>query len=161
MSNGKELVAELFESVEIKIGEIKQNYKNPRIIKDKGYKQLEKSIRKNGLIPNSILLDFDNTVISGNQRLRVASEVFGNVPITVMRARKHLTKEQFDSICIVMNVSSGEWDMSTLANEFEVSELNDYGLEISFDDMYSVDIKTKETDEKEKAHECPKCHHKW
>ena len=131
----KKQVSELFESIKIKISDIKKFDKNPRVLKDKGYTQLERSIKKNGIVPNSIWIDNDNTIISGNQRVRVLFNLYGDIELDVMRAKSKLTKEQFDSLMIVSNVQSGEWDTDMLSSEWNTEELWDYGLEF-VDDYY-------------------------
>lgn len=131
----KKRVSELFESIKLKISDIKKFDKNPRVLKDKGYTQLERSIKKNGIVPNSIWIDNDNTVISGNQRIRVLFNLYGDIELDVMRAKSKLTKEQFDSLMIVSNVQSGEWDTDMLSSEWNTEELWDYGLEF-VDDYY-------------------------
>jgi len=131
----KKQVSELFESIKLKISDIKKFDKNPRVLKDKGYTQLERSIKKNGIVPNSIWVDNDNTIISGNQRIRVLFNLYGDIEVDVMRAKSKLTKEQFDSLMIVSNVQSGEWDTDMLSSEWNTEELWDYGLEF-VDDYY-------------------------
>ena len=129
----KKQVSELFESIKLKISDIKKFDRNPRILKDKGYTQLERSIKKNGIVPNSIWVDNDNTIISGNQRVRVLFNLYGDIDIDVMRAKSKLTKEQFDSLMIVSNVQSGEWDTDILSSEWDTEELYGYGLEFVYD----------------------------
>lgn len=169
---------DMFTSVEIKLSELLQNSKNPRVIKDKGYKQLERSLKNNGLVPNSIIIDSDNTIISGNQRARIALDLFGDISVKVMKANKKLTKKQVEALTVVMNVSSGEWNMEMLANEFSVEDLSDYGLDFYFSDAvrsvenedrhdYAVENVDDEKDEatiakkSSKERECPNCGHKW
>ena len=138
----KKQVSELFESIKLKISDIKKFDRNPRILKDKGYTQLERSIKKNGIVPNSIWVDNDNTIISGNQRVRVLFNLYGDIDIDVMRAKSKLTKEQFDSLMIVSNVQSGEWDTDMLSSEWNTEELWNYGLEF-VDDYYGASSQDK------------------
>lgn len=121
----------------VKISQVKNNPNNPRVIKNDDFKKLVKSIKEAPwmLQLRSIIVNDDNVVLGGNQRLRACKEA-GLKEIYIIRASS-LTEEQQREFTIKDNSSYGEWDWDMLANEFETDELSDWGLrlpKIYFDD---------------------------
>lgn len=171
--NKKIKISDLLETTNVKLSSLLENDRNPRVLKEKGWSQLERSIKKNGLVPNTIIVDVDNKIISGNQRARVAYSVYGDIDVYVLKAKQRLTKEQFDNLMIVMNVSSGEWDTDILSADFSTEELFDFGLEFDFtyaenkqkayeEKYYNEDGTVKnEAIKKETYNKCPECKYEW
>jgi len=121
----------------VKISQVKNNPNNPRVIKNDDFRKLVKSIKEAPwmLQLRSIIVNDDNVVLGGNQRLRACKEA-GLKEIYIIRASS-LTEEQQREFTIKDNSSYGEWDWDMLANEFETDELSDWGLrlpKIYFDD---------------------------
>ena len=121
----------------VKISQVKNNPNNPRVIKNDDFRKLVKSIKEAPwmLQLRSIIVNDDNVVLGGNQRLRACREA-GLKEIYIIRASS-LTEEQQREFTIKDNSSYGEWDWDMLANEFETDELSDWGLrlpKIYFDD---------------------------
>ena len=121
----------------VKISEVKNNPNNPRVIKNDDFRKLVQSIKDAPwmLELRSIVVNDDNVVLGGNQRLRACKEA-GLKEIYTIRASS-LTEEQQREFTIKDNSSYGEWDWDMLANEFETDELSDWGLrlpKIYFDD---------------------------
>ena len=121
----------------VKISEVKNNPNNPRVIKNDDFRKLVQSIKDAPwmLELRSIVVNDDNVVLGGNQRLRACKEA-GLKEIYIIRASS-LTEEQQREFTIKDNSSYGEWDWDMLANEFETDELSDWGLrlpKIYFDD---------------------------
>ena len=121
----------------VKISQVKNNPNNPRVIKNDDFRKLVKSIKEAPwmLQLRSIIVNDDNVVLGGNQRLRACKEA-GLKEIYIIKASS-LTEEQQREFTIKDNSSYGEWDWDMLANEFETDELSDWGLrlpKIYFDD---------------------------
>ena len=121
----------------VKISQVKNNPNNPRVIKNDDFRKLVKSIKEAPwmLQLRSIIVNDDNVVLGGNQRLRACKEA-GLNEIYIIKASS-LTEEQQREFTIKDNSSYGEWDWDMLANEFETDELSDWGLrlpKIYFDD---------------------------
>jgi hypothetical protein len=112
------------------IGLLKPNPSNPRHIKDGKFTQLVKSIRNFPEMLNlrPIVVDSDYVVLGGNMRLKACIEA-GLVEVPIIIASQ-LTKEQQSEFIIKDNVGFGEWDWEQLANEWEIDELSDWGLDI-------------------------------
>ena len=112
------------------INEIKPNPNNPRIIKDIKFKQLVKSIQDfpQMLELRPIVIDENNMVLGGNMRLKACIEAgLKDVPV---KQAKDLTEEQKKEFIVKDNVGYGEWDWDDLANNWDVEELTEWGLDI-------------------------------
>jgi len=112
------------------ISQIKPNPNNPRIIKDNKFKQLVKSIQDfpQMLELRPIVIDENNIVLGGNMRLKACQEA-GLTDVPVVLA-KDLTEEQKKEFIVKDNVGYGEWDWDDLANNWDVEQLTEWGLDI-------------------------------
>jgi DNA modification methylase len=111
------------------ISQIKPNPNNPRIIKDNKFKQLVKSIQEfpEMLELRPIVIDENNIVLGGNMRLKACIEAgLTDVPVKVAT----LSEQQKNEFIIKDNVGFGEWDWDDLANNWNVEELTEWGLDI-------------------------------
>jgi len=119
------------------IGTIIPNPTNPRIIKDDKFKKLVKSIQEfpQMLELRPIVVDGNMVVLGGNMRLKACIAAgLKEVPIIVA---DQLTDAQKAEFIIKDNVGFGEWDWDLLANEWEVKDLFNWGVDIPsayFDD---------------------------
>jgi DNA modification methylase len=115
------------------IGTIIPNPTNPRIIKDDKFKKLVKSIQEfpQMLELRPIVVDGNMVVLGGNMRLKACIAAgLKEVPIIVA---DQLTDAQKSEFIIKDNVGFGEWDWDLLANQWDVEALEDWGLELPFD----------------------------
>jgi ParB-like chromosome segregation protein Spo0J len=114
----------------MKINELKSNPNNPRLIKDHKFKQLVKSIQDfpQMLELRPIVIDENNMVLGGNMRLKACLEA-GLIDVPVIHAN-NLTEAQKKEFIIKDNISFGEHDWDTLANEWNIIELDEWGLDI-------------------------------
>jgi len=112
------------------ITEIKSNPNNPRLIKDHKFKQLVKSIQDfpQMLELRPIVIDEHNMVLGGNMRLKACLEA-GLTDVPVIHAN-NLTEAQKKEFIIKDNISFGEHDWDSLANEWNIIELDEWGLDI-------------------------------
>tara|TARA_R100000664_G_scaffold675_1_gene2010 strand:- start:1039 stop:1665 length:627 start_codon:yes stop_codon:yes gene_type:complete len=108
----------------VKISELKQAEYNPRILTKKQYEDLKASLEKFGLV-DPIIINSDNTVIGGHQRLKIVRELGASEVPTV---RVNLSKEDERELNIRLNKNTGEFDLDILANNFNVDELKDWGF---------------------------------
>jgi len=129
------------------IGTIIPNPKNPRIIKDDKFKKLVKSIQEfpQMLELRPIVVDSNMVVLGGNMRLK-ACIAAGLKEVPIIIADK-LTDAQKDEFIIKDNVGFGEWDWDLLANEWEVKDLFNWGVDIP--SAYFDDDKEPEFDKDE------------
>jgi ParB-like chromosome segregation protein Spo0J len=126
------------ELVSIKL--VKSNPNNPRIIKDDKFAKLVASIKEfpKMLEIRPIVVNDDMIVLGGNMRLKACIHAgLKEVPIIKVT---DLTEQEQKQFIIKDNVSGGEWDWSMLANEWDVTELEDWGLSVGGFDLNSDDL---------------------
>ena len=108
----------------VKIAELNPAEYNPRRMTNKQYEDLKNSLEKFGLV-DPIIINADNTVVGGHQRLRIMRELGAElVPVV----RVNLSKEDEKELNIRLNKNTGEFDLDVLANNFEIDELKDWGF---------------------------------
>lgn len=114
----------------IKLSSIKGNPSNPRLIKDDKFAKLVKSIKEfpEMLELRPIVVNDDMVVLGGNMRLKACKEA-GLKEVPVIKAST-LTEEQQKEFIIKDNVGFGEWDWSTLANEWDSTKLEEWGMDL-------------------------------
>jgi ParB-like chromosome segregation protein Spo0J len=127
----------------VKISEVKLNPKNPRLIKDDKFRKLVKSIKEFPEMLNirPIVVNKDMIILGGNMRYKASIEAgLKEIPIIVT----DLNEKQQKEFLIKDNVSGGEWDWDILANEWNVDNLEDWGLNIwqLKEDFYDVEVPT-------------------
>lgn len=118
----------------VKISEVKNNPQNPRLIKDDKFRKLVKSIQDfpQMLELRPIVVDENNIVLGGNMRLKACKEA-GLKDVYIVKA-ENLTEEQKQEFIVKDNVGFGEWDWDALANEFDIEQLEDWGLDVPIND---------------------------
>jgi 16S rRNA G966 N2-methylase RsmD len=113
-----------------KISEIRLNPNNPRLIKDDKFKKLVQSIKDfpEMLDIRPIVVNLDNVILGGNMRFKACKEAgLKEIPVIIA---DNLSEEQQREFLIKDNTSGGEWDFEMLANEWDVDQLNEWGLDI-------------------------------
>lgn len=137
----------------VKIKDIKMNPNNPRVIKDEKFEKLCNSIRKfpRMLELRPIVVNDDMIVLGGNMRLKALKEI-GLTEAPIIKA-SNLTEEEQRQFIIKDNVGFGEWDWEMLANEWDSSDLLEWGLDTwnpeqgDLEDFF-VDEEVKEEEKK-------------
>ncbi len=122
------------------------NPDNPRVLRDDQYKKLLASIKRDPeFLSKRPIVHADNVILGGNMRYRalieatrdaafrerIGTKKAGEVPASWVLDASEFTEEQRRRFVIVDNAPdgmSGEWDWDMLANEFDVSWLNDLGI---------------------------------
>ena len=114
----------------VNISQIKENKNNPRVIKGYKFEKLVKSIKDfpEMMQLRPIIVNDKNIILGGNMRYKASVEA-GLKDIYIVEA-KDLTQKQQEEFIIKDNSSFGEWDWDILANEWEVKELSDWGLDL-------------------------------
>ena len=127
-----------------KTSEIKPNPNNPRIIKDDKFKKLVQSIKEfPGMLEKRPLICFTDTdkklvVLGGNMRLKAANEV-GLKELPVILA-DDWTEEQKAEFLIKDNVGFGEWNWDELQSDWDVVQLDNWGLDLPGFDLSPNDL---------------------
>jgi DNA modification methylase len=114
----------------VKISEVKSNPNNPRLIKDHKFEKLVNSIKEfpEMLELRPIVVNADMVVLGGNMRLKACKEA-GLKEVPIIYADQ-LTDEQQKEFIIKDNVGFGEWDWDMIANEWDLQELEEWGLDL-------------------------------
>ena len=102
---------------------------NPRKLSKKAYEDLKKSLEKFNLadLPS---INKDNIIISGHQRVKVLTDIYGkDHEIEVRVPNRLLNKEEEKELNIRANRNLGDWDFDLLANEFELEALVEWGFD--------------------------------
>lgn len=129
----------------MKIEDVKVHPDNPRVIRDDKFKALVKSIKDfpEMLELRPIVLNDEGFILGGNMRLEACKILkYKEVPVVLA---KDLTEEQQKEFMIKDNVSFGQWDFDKLANEWEISQLDEWGMDLWQDPEASDEEEDDET----------------
>ena len=143
----------------MKISQLKSNPNNPRLIKDDKFKKLVTSLREFPEMmvkrPMVCVTDADGKLypLGGNMRLKALQELkYKEIPDNWIMLADEWSEEKRKEFTIKDNVGFGDWDWDTLANEWNVEELAEWGLDIpNFDgvglsDEFGEDFQLKDGD---------------
>lgn len=114
----------------VKIGDVKVNPNNPRLIRDDKFAKLVQSIKDlpQMLEIRPIVVNSDMVVLGGNMRLKACKEAgLKEIPIIIA---DNLTEDQQREFLIKDNVSGGEWDWTIIQSEWDAEELDKWGLDV-------------------------------
>jgi ParB-like chromosome segregation protein Spo0J len=155
----------------MKLKDIKPNPNNPRVLRDDKFQKLKQSIKEfpKMLSLRPMVIDENNVVLGGNMRLRALQELgFNDIDEAWVKRSSDLTEEEKKRFIIADNVAFGEWDWDTLANDWDVVDLEAWGLDIpQFDtveeqemedlsdkikSMFKIEVICKDEQEQEKTY---------
>ena len=134
------------------IADLKELPGNPRTIKKDQFEKLKQSIKDNAdyFEARPIILS-DRTgelvILAGNQRYKAAKAIgLKEVPTILL---PNLTEEREKEIIIRDNVENGDWDWDELANSWDASLLDDWGVDLPTDLKPQLEIIEDEAPEPE------------
>ena len=112
-----------------KISELSPQENNPRKITKKQKEQLAKSIETFG-VAEPICISKTGIILGGHQRYRIlkASRV---KEVPCWECQEDLNIAEIAELTIRLNQNRGDWDYDLLANQFDVTDLLDWGFDIS------------------------------
>ena len=140
----------------LKAKSLKSNPRNPRVIKDAKFEKLKDSISDFSAMMSlrPIVLDDDGFVIGGNMRMKACIDLgWEEIPTEVFTSEmweenelklpieeRKTYEERCDEFIIKDNSSFGEWDWDVLANKWDSTELNTWGVDVwnNTDDMFDT-----------------------
>ena len=113
----------------VSISSIKENDANPRFINKHKFQKLVNSVKEfpEMLSLRPIVVDKDNIILGGNMRYKACKEI-GLKEVYIIQA-EDLTDKQAQEFIIKDNVGFGEWDWDILANDWDIKELEEWGLD--------------------------------
>ena len=125
------------------IKDLKELPGNPRTIKKDQFEKLKQSIKDNAdyFEARPIILS-DRTgelvILAGNQRYKAAKAIgLKEVPTILL---PNLTEKREKEIIIRDNVENGDWDWDALANAWDASLLDDWGVDLPTDMKPQLEI---------------------
>lgn len=129
----------------IKIKDLKEYEKNPRILTKDQSTALKESLSRFGVC-EPIIINQDNTIIGGHQRARTLKKL-GYKETTVCVPNRELTSREVEELNIRLNKNVGEWDWECLGNLWNPNDLVDWGFsleELHLDNTQDTSSKTTE-----------------
>lgn len=102
--------------------------KNPRKFTEKGLADLKNSLESLG-DANIITINADNTILGGHARATVMNQL-GYNEVDVKVPTVLLNEQQIKEVVIRLNANTaGNWDLDMLEQEYDLDDLNDWGLD--------------------------------
>lgn len=141
---------------EIEINKLTPMEKNPRKITKKEVEDIKKSINEFGNV-QTLVVNKDNTVIGGHQRLDVLKEL-GHKKANIVRV--DLDEDRAKILNIALNKTGGDFDVDLLPDflegidtdrliGFTDNDLKEIKLDMNFDDLSEQYKKLKKEENKE------------
>ena len=134
----------------MKLSKIKSNPNNPRVIKDDKFQKLVKSIQEfpKMMALRPMIINSDNIVLGGNMRLKALKECgYKDIPDEWVKRADELTEDEQRRFIITDNASFGEHDWEMLANEWNVEEITEWGLDVP---NFEIETETEEKQQNKK-----------
>lgn len=129
-----------------KASEIKTSFGNPRKIGKKQLEDLKRSFEMYGDF-GLFLIDENDNVIGGNQRLKVVKSIDPNTEILCKKLIGY-TEAELRAINLKDNIHNGEWDLDLLADW--TADLNiDLGVDLKNGDLQGRSISEMENKQHE------------
>ena len=142
----------------VSINSLIENDINPRKIQQKAFIALKKSLQEFPEMKKlrMIVVDEDLKILGGHQRIYALKDL-GHTDVEVKQVFG-LTEKQKREFIIKDNTASGEWDSDILANNWEMDELEGWGLtNFNFGDVDKEPKEPASKDDQSKVHICPNC----
>lgn len=141
-----------------KVDKLIANDLNPRKINKAAYEALKKSLRDFPEMKQlrEIVVDESLTILGGHQRIYALKDL-GYSDVTVKQVTG-LTEKQKREFIIKDNTASGEWDTDIIANQWDIEELENWGVpNFNFGDIKEEGDEPASKDNADKTHTCPGC----
>lgn len=134
-------------------GQIEGVPANPRVLRDDAYRALVASLQADnltGVLPLKVIqYNGEWVVLGGNMRLRALKEI-GAKDVPCIVVPQDTDADTLRKIVITDNSTFGEWDNDMLANEWNVEELQEWGVDVpQFADPDEVQAQATEGKETE------------
>ncbi len=142
----------VWQTTTAKLSQLKGLPNNPRKITDARKAKLKEWLQKYNLTDTPVI-NTDNTVISGNQRLAALLELYGSdYEIDVRTPNRKLKAKEVKELALISNTHEGEFDFDILDLEFSDLDLSEFNLELPkeleapFGDDEPVKLEAQEDD---------------
>jgi DNA modification methylase len=124
--------------IKVKVAAIKSNPKNPRLIKDDKFKKLVKSIKEFPEMETvrPIVVNKDMVILGGNMRYKAMIECgYKEVNVEVV----DWSEQKQNEFIIKDNVGFGDNDWDMLANEWDMEQLEGWGMDLPVFDYKEIE----------------------
>ena len=125
----------------VPISQVRIDPNNPRSLNKEKFKKLKLSVKE---FPEMLevrpLVVAEGVVVGGNMRL-LAMKDLGYREVSVIDVTEW-TQEKRDQFMIKDNLSFGDWDYDLLANEWNIDDLTDWGM-----DLWDTEVEEMQTEE--------------
>lgn len=136
--------------IKVKVDKVKSNPKNPRLIKDDKFKKLVKSIKDFPEMETvrPIVVNKDMVILGGNMRYKAMIECgYKEVNVEVV----DWSEQKQNEFIIKDNVGFGEWEWEMVANEWNIEEIEEWGLDLPLFDKHLEEAELKDLSDKLKS----------
>lgn len=113
----------------VAISQLKSNPSNPRLIKDDKFHKLVQSLKDFPEMAKvrPIVVNTEMVILGGNMRYKAMKEAgWKEVPVEIVDWPEEKQRE----FIVKDNVGFGEWDWEILANEWDATDLEKWGLDV-------------------------------
>ena len=114
--------------IQKEISELRHPDYNPRQIKKEDFEQLKKSLTNFSAVEPAVINsnpERKNIIVGGNQRIRAAESLgWKDFPCVEIS----LSEEKEKELNVRLNKNTGEWDFDLLANNFDETQLLEWGF---------------------------------
>ncbi len=142
------------------INTLKPHPKNPRQLSKDQARHLRTSLDKFGLADKPII-NTDKTIIGGHQRIQILKSMKAKT-VECWVPDRLLDEKETEELCLRLNRNHGAFDYDILANEFDLSDLLDWGFPMEELELIEPkQIESEDKDKKKKLKSCPKCGHEY
>lgn len=113
-----------------RLGDLQPWPRNPRQIRTAEARRLKQSLDDFGQV-DIIAIGPNNEVYNGHQRIAVWQRAYGpDYEVDVRVASRPLSERERERLTVLLHKGAmGEWDFDALANEFEITDLLEWGFE--------------------------------
>lgn len=142
--------------MKLPIGQIKPNPDNPRLIKDEKYKLLVQSLKDFPEMAEvrEVVVNKDHMILGGNMRFKAMQEAgWTEIPVKVVDWSEEKQKE----FVIKDNSSFGEWDWDAIANQYELADLEMWGVDLPLTENINDNKEVDAESLLENTIVCPRC----
>jgi DNA modification methylase len=131
--------------IKVKVDKVKSNPKNPRLIKDDKFKKLVKSIKEFPEMETvrPIVVNKDMVILGGNMRYKAMIECgYKEVNVEVV----DWSEDKQNEFIIKDNVGFGDNDWDMLANEWDMEQLEGWGMDLPVFDYKEIEAEEDDFD---------------
>ncbi len=143
-----------------KLSTLTDHPRNPRKLTKDDARQLKESLEKFGVIDKPVITPA-GMIIGGHQRKQILKKL-AIKEVECWVPDRDLTDKEIDELNIRLNKNQGEFDWEKLANEWEITDLLDWGFKL--DEFGAIgssleEVEDGESEAKQESKKCGRCPH--